>query len=108
MLQILHTPLPYFAVKYADLPDPPISHEIHIDVSDIPATLEILQRVVYLAKYYDVQLYTGIPTSDYDAPCGCQGYDQPCEYHRFRDIDVAACFCCQKLNVLCCYHGDFD
>jgi hypothetical protein len=108
MLRILHTPPPYFAVKYVDLQDPPISYELHIDMSETTASLDILERILYLAKYYSVSLYTNIPTSDSDAPCGCQGYDQLCEYHRCRDTEIAPCFCCMKLKTVCSYHGDFN
>ncbi len=38
MLCILHTSPPYFAVKYANLQDPPISYEIHIDMSETAAS----------------------------------------------------------------------
>ena len=56
------------------------------------------------ATHASITIYTGIPTSDSEAPCGCTGYDDVCWYHRYRE-DVAECYCSQKYQTLCDYHA---
>jgi len=60
----------------------------------------------FLLKNPSVQfvLYTNMPTSDAEAPCGCYGRDGVCEYHRFSEIEVANCGCSVEYKVVCDYH----
>jgi hypothetical protein len=47
-------------------------------------------------------IYSGIETSDAEAPCGCYGYDGVCESHRTHE-DLY-CGCKPKLGLTCSYH----
>lgn len=58
------------------------------------------------AHYPTVQFvcYTGIPTSDSEAPCGCYGRDGTCDYHRDGEEEIAACGCSTEYAIKCTYH----
>ena len=81
-----------------------ISEEKHTpDICDA-RRYDILLRALKYVDICPVILYTGTPTSDQEAPCGCYGYDSVCDYHRNHDCQVAECFCCAEKNVSCSYH----
>jgi hypothetical protein len=109
-LQILHTAPPSYARTYEDLKDLPMStNPIHIDASrpfNDKERLEILHYAMTAAEHVPVFLYTNIPISDCYAPCGCEGYDYCCSYHRYRELEVAECFCYNICDVVCEYHKD--
>ncbi len=83
MLYIYHC-LPPSSAKNADSVNFTSKDPLHIDVSTIITPQKrkiILQLAVSAAKYTTVTFYTGIPTSEYESPCGCTGYDSLCQYH---------------------------
>ena len=59
-----------------------------------------------LTRYPSVQfvVYTNLPATDAEAPCGCHGYDGVCEYHRIGDEDTAPCGCSTEFTITCEYH----
>jgi hypothetical protein len=61
-----------------------------------------------LTRYPSVQFvcYTGIPTSDSEAPCGCYGRDGTCDYHREEEPDTAPCGCSVSFRIKCAYHNE--
>jgi hypothetical protein len=61
-----------------------------------------------ITRYPAVQfvLYTGIPTSDSESPCGCYGYDGVCDYHRDGELDTAICGCSVFFQIICAYHAE--
>jgi hypothetical protein len=100
------------------LPSDPPSHALSWETVDFTSPDEIVvsavglhskQRAVLLklaldaAKRTTVQIYTGIPTSNSEAPCGCAEYDV-CWYHRYGEPDVAECYCSCVYNTRCEYH----
>lgn len=69
---------------------------------------ELLDHAKHAVKLgYSVCIFTGSGGTCAEAPCGCTGYDEPCEYHRdggrCEDL-VAGCFCSKKYGTTCDYH----
>jgi hypothetical protein len=65
---------------------------------------DFLKKAIIVAEKCPVIIYTGILTTECDAPCGCWGYDSHCNYHFYKERDVAECFCCSDLKIECSYH----
>ena len=107
-IEILHSSPPIYAISFVQAKEIAIPTEtIYIDVGYVgnPAVrLEILQFARSAAVYAAVILYTSIPTSDHDSPCGCTGYDNVCDYHRHGEYEVAECFCSDLMKTRCSYH----
>ncbi len=109
-ITILHERAPRFAQSWKSFQVLEIGKPVLVDVNTHAPEMtdalrfKILLDAQELANTCPVILYTGIPTSDHEAPCGCYGYDSVCEYHRSRDSQVADCFCCAEKSVLCSYH----
>jgi hypothetical protein len=50
-------------------------------------------------------IYTDFNYCDYISPCGCSGYDEPCDWHRgYDNADFAPCLCSKKYEIKCEYH----
>jgi hypothetical protein len=73
----------------------------------------ILEHATHASKCgIHVVIHTELGGTCAYAPCGCTGYDDPCEYHRrggeLCDDKVAPCFCSREYNTLCEYHKDLN
>jgi hypothetical protein len=78
---------------------------VGVNAEDFSAhTFNILYKT--LARYPSVTFvcYTGIHTSDSEAPCGCYGRDGTCEYHREKESETAVCGCSVDYKIVCEYH----
>jgi hypothetical protein len=65
---------------------------------------EFMQKMI--ARGQDLIILTEIECDDAHAPCGCYGYDCPCDWHRgSSEDDFADCMCSRKYNITCSYHS---
>ncbi len=106
-LCILHTSPPSFAISWQNGIQFTATNDLHIhapSMTDLERE-ELLRTILETAtESQNVYLYTGISTSDYHAPCGCTGYDNVCDYHRYYEPVVAECYCSKEYGTLCSYH----
>jgi hypothetical protein len=77
-----------------------------VNVMHIDYGMECIEKVAEIAKKGEAfTIYTNRETSDYEAPCGCTGYDEPCDWHRgYNRSDFASCLCSHTYNITCNYH----
>lgn len=81
------------------------AYNIFIDENDDYSS--IMEKVVkdYMENKVSYKIYTNISYSDYQSPCGCCGYDEPCDWHRgYDNADFATCLCSKKYKIKCDYH----
>ncbi len=109
LIRVLHSSpyryaLPWDCIGSHDELDP-----LHIDVTEVQIYADRLALLTRLKTEFSlcphITLYTGIPTSECNAPCGCFGYDSCCAYHRYREMDIAECWCSERFGIVCQYHA---
>ncbi len=108
-IQILHRVPPCFATPWDCIGTHDVVDPLHIDVTGATSAEDRLALLTRLRDLFadcpKITLYTAIPTSEYEAPCGCYGYSEHvCDYHRYREDAVAECWCSETFHTQCEYH----
>jgi hypothetical protein len=111
-IHILHVIPPRWALPWDCIGSHDVVDPLHIDATGAKTTEDRLALLTRLRDAFSacpsITLYTALCTSDVEAPCGCYGYSDVCDYHRHHDEAVAECWCSEMFGTVCEYHARTD